>query len=215
MRIGIAVLLLICCAASAVAQESDIVERLMPGGVVDIPRIKSAPRKESIAELGKVQADATGKRRQQIAFLLAALDSEYKKNSKILLDVLKTCSAPQTECDQQTIEYLEALYWLGHRDVLAPLMESASTSDGTMAQSLGVFLGDVLLKSSRDFLDRLAQVSSAEGKNVCFLTAAANAGGAAPERLEKIRGALMFSAERLGQRCLRQMDRVKVSVQKP
>jgi len=76
--------------------DTDIVEKLMPR---DFPPkvVPLSPKEQAVAikQLKTVQLTATGKRSQDIAFLLAALGSDYEKNRDYLIKAFGGCSSPE------------------------------------------------------------------------------------------------------------------------
>src|ERR1700682_1607043 len=79
------------CQKQKAAQE-DIVAKLMPEGVP--PRVFKLTQDEqtqAVQRLEVEQRQATGKRAQQIAFLMAALGAEYKSNRDYLIQTLHEC----------------------------------------------------------------------------------------------------------------------------
>src|SRR5262249_32322414 len=61
---------------------------------------------------------ASGMRSQQIALLLAAINSDYQKNPDYLIHVLHGCTSPSVKwnCDENTGDFLIALYQSGHKE---------------------------------------------------------------------------------------------------
>src|SRR6266542_334865 len=91
----------------------DIVRKLLPEGFPPrIANLNPAERDVAVRQLQLKQKRATGKRSQEIAFLLAALGSDYQKNRTYLIESLRGCNTPSiiSECEVDTGAFLIGLY---------------------------------------------------------------------------------------------------------
>jgi hypothetical protein len=94
---GAIILGLLLGAGSADGDEpGDIVRQLMPVGDHFEVDLKGMSRTTAIKELLAAQKNATAQRSQDIAFLLAAVGSEYEKNRNFLLGILRQCVSTET-----------------------------------------------------------------------------------------------------------------------
>jgi hypothetical protein len=162
----------------------------------------------AIENLKAAQAKASGKRAQQIAFLLAALGTEYSRNRSYLLGSLLGCkSRPVRDCDEDTVALVIALFERGDGALLAPLVELGPRSDGTMSEILGDFYADTLVHNTDAFLHAIQLLSSSTQQRLCGLAGSRDGGGMAPRELSTVRKQLRGIGDELAFRCLRAVER--------
>ena len=189
----------------------DIVATLLPNGDPHRMLKLSAPEKQAaIKQLLAVQKESTGKKQVQVAFLLAALGSDYARNSKYLIGNLRDCAGPSPEsnCDANaTGEFLIVLYEHGHQDVLKPLMLTGlGTDNAALQESLGGFLSRVLIASPEVFLDAIRPLTAKTQRRVCDLTGRTDGGGMSPADLQLVRHKLNPIHDELAENCLRAVE---------
>jgi len=190
-------------------ETNDVVQKLMPDGTPPrIIRLSAAERTTAVKELEQAQRRATGMRSQDIAFLLAALDSDYPRNRAYLVAVLRGCDSRRinNNCDEHTAELLIRLDELGHHDVLQPLLAAGVHSDAAVSELLGTFYGRVLLEHTTEFLDAIRPFSASEQKTICYLAGSADGAGMASKDVSRARHDLKRIGDSVALRCLRQVE---------
>lgn len=125
------------------ARSNEILNTLIPNGVwADSEQLEKFEKSEMVSALKEVEATATGDRALAIAFLLAALNEDYARNSDKLLRALVSCRAeahPTREsCADNISSYLVELSQRGDVSLLAPLLDVSDLADGAF-QSRWVF----------------------------------------------------------------------------
>jgi hypothetical protein len=174
--------------SQTMAAQRDAVAELMPNGVPTVLHLPSESRKPVVTEqLLKDQKTSSGKRAQQIAFLLAALGERKQSNVEYLLKSLRGCSAHAKGCDEGTAALVIGLYDRGEHSVLTPLLSAGLNGDGALSEVLGDFYGEVLSNNTSAFIEALSRLGPEATKSVCFLAGTADGGGMAPVRLAKVR----------------------------
>lgn len=208
---GSALLLLV--ASVAACQEhphSDIVVKLMPdGNPSHLARLSPAEQNQAVRQLQSEQKQASAKRRQELAFLLAAMDSDYEKNRDYLVHILRGCTDPSIKfgCDLDTGGFLIALYERGHKDVLKPLMLYGKDSyNAALAEMLGAFYSDVLAERASEFLDTIRGFTPRTQARLCELAGTGDGGGIAKKDLQKARKALKAIGDEIAMKCLRAVE---------
>ena len=206
-RLSVAVLLFSAALPGQLKPADELVERLREG---DPPRVMGLGPGEKFAAVSQLQAaraGATGRRLQQVAFLLAALGADYEKNRDYLLAGLRGCSLRDySDCDEETAGFLVRLYQQGHHEVLQALMIAGMNSDGALSEMLGPFYGDVLFKDPSGFIAGLRQLDGPHQKRVCHLASSGDDGGLAPEALQKARRRLKRIADDVALQCLQEIE---------
>jgi hypothetical protein len=148
-------------------------------------------------------------RAQEVAFLLAAYDSDYQKNRDYLVHVLRGCATPSVQfgCDDSTGAFLEALYQRGHKGVLKPLMLYGKDSyNASLAELLGDFCSRVLANHTDEFLDAIRSMTPTAQRKVCEFAGSADGGGMNPKDLLQVRKKLKTLGDDLALRCLRAVE---------
>jgi len=189
--------------------QADIVDELMPDGVPS-RMLKLSPDKqaEAVNRLEVAQKQATGKRAQQIAFLLAALGFEYEKNRDYLVQELKLCSSPSVKgrCDETTGALLIVLYQGGHQEILRPLLLAGMKSDAALSEALGTFYSDVLTQNPPEFLHAIRGLPAASQKRLCSLAGSGDGSGMSSGALQATRKHLKAIGNEIALRCLRAVE---------
>ena len=88
----------------------DIVTRLMSTSGSSEVQLNGISRAKAIETLSLAQKSATGRRSQEIAFLLVSLGVEYKQNRDFLLSILKQCGSSESPCDEDSVQLVIRLY---------------------------------------------------------------------------------------------------------
>ena len=200
---------LACICLGQQSAQDDVVTKLLPNHYPQkLPTLSQAESKKVISQLRLAQRQATGMRAQEVAFLLAAYNSDYQKNRDYLLHVLRGCATPSVQfgCDEITGAFLEALYQRGHKDVLQPLILYGKDSyNASLAELLGYFYSRVLADDTGDFLDAIRSMRPDAQRKVCEF-ASGDGSGMAPKDLEQVRKKLRTNGDDLAQRCLRAVE---------
>ena len=193
--------------------QGDIVRELMPN---DAPpqalRLTPAEKGQAVKRLEAAQKQATGKRAQEIAFLLATLGSNYSKNRDYLVRALHGCyhATAKSNCDEETSEFLEALYKSGHDELLPALLAAWVTDQAALLELLGGFYSNVLTEKPAQFLDSIQSFPMATQKSICALAGSTDGSGMAPETLQQARKQLKAIGSAVALRCLRQVEKANV-----
>jgi hypothetical protein len=193
--------------------QGDIVRELMPDDApLHAPRLTPAEKSQAVKRLEAAQRQATGERAQQIAFLLAALGSNYSKNRDYLVRALHRCyhATAKSNCDEETGGFLVALYKSGHDELLPPLLAAWVTDHAALLELLGDFYSDVLTEEPAKFLRSLEPFPIATQNSICGLAGAGDGGGIAQETLQKARKRLKAVGSEVALRCLRQVEKANV-----
>jgi hypothetical protein len=103
--------------------------------------------------------------------------------------MLKECnrSLYSEGCSDGTAEYLIGLYNRGDKALLGPLLDAGLVSDGALSTSIGVFLGELLWKEPRTFLNALASRPKREQRRLAGLAGAMDGSGMQKEMLREVR----------------------------
>jgi hypothetical protein len=189
----------------------DIVATLLPNGDPHRVLTLTAPeRQTAIKQLQAAQKQSAGKKQVQVAFLLAALGSDYARNSNYLIRNLRKCAGPSHESDCDVTapgEFLIALYEQGHRDVLKPLMLTGlDTYNAALQESLGDFLARVLINSPAVFLDTIRPLTPKTQRRVCDLSGSTDGGGMSAANLQLVRNKLNAIHDEVAGTCLRAVE---------
>jgi len=197
-------------AVAAAQDANDLVAKLIPDhNPLHVVKLSSADRSRAIEQLKEAQKHSSGTQSQQLAFLLAALDSDYVKNRDYLIHVLHGCSTPAVkwDCDQNTGDFLIALYQRGHKEVLKPLMLDGKDSYNSMlAELLGDFYANVIAEHPTEFLDTIRPLSPKAQKRLCSLAGAGDGSGMAPKNLRQVRRELRSLGDDVALTCLRSVE---------
>jgi hypothetical protein len=197
-------------AVSPAQESNDIVAKLLPDhNPLHLAKVTVTERSKTIEQLKEAQKHATGTRSQQIAFLLATLDSDYEKNLDYLIHVLHGCTTPSVkwDCDENTGDFLIALYRRGHKEVLKPLMLVGKDSYNAMlAELLGDFYSNVIAEHPTEFLDTIRPLTAKAQKRLCSLSGAGDGSGMAPKNLRQVRRELRSLGDDVALTCLRAID---------
>ena len=193
--------------SAAPAAQPDIVRILMPVGVPlrKVPA-GNVPKNEAISKLNELKKSASGKRLQEISFLLAVLGSDYEKNRDYLLSLLNNCATRKGICDEDPGAYLVNLYRRGHNELLAPLLDAANTRHAALAELLGSFYSSVITRSPSAFVAAIKTRPQPEQKNLCYMAGAGDGSGMPPEEVNKVRKALRTSSDKVAKDCLAQVE---------
>lgn len=214
LRLGY-VLLLLATASCALAQgvspapQQDIVRILMPD---DQPLKKvpagNVPKETAIQQLNNAKKQATGKRAEKIAYLLAVLGGDYEQNRDYLLGILAGCTAPSsnTRCDEDAGEYLVSLYRRGHHELLPPLLAAAQSKHAPLAELLGSFYGSLMIRTPVAFLDAIKSRPPQEQKNLCYMAGAGDGSGMPAADLAQTRKTLRGIGNDMARQCLKQIE---------
>jgi hypothetical protein len=146
-------------------------------------------KEQAIRDLAASQTGTTDAEQQSVAFLLAVARHEYSRQQTFLLGVLRQCSDPRkpNDCNEDSAEMVERLYWSGDKSLLVPLMDMVRHSDGALSESLGSFLSDVLSKEPRAYLRGIASFESETRRRIERLTGLSDGGGLSPGQRLAIR----------------------------
>jgi len=193
--------------------QTDIVERLL---LRDYPpkvaSLKPDERTAAVKELEAARAYATGKRSQEIVFLLAALGSDYARNRDELINL---CTPERRDaCDEDTAELLIGLYESGHREVLQPLLTMGPHSDAALAETLGEFYGDLLSRRPLEFLTAIRPTAVRIQSDLCLLAGGEDGSGMPPNDLKQVREQLKHLGDDVALRCLEQIETVNKQIEK-
>jgi hypothetical protein len=185
----------------------NLAERLMVDNrVPGVVRLSREERSVAVAQLEEMRRGSRGKRLQEASYLLAALGSDYEKNRDYLLGVLRNCGVPDTDCDDETAEFLIQLYKQGHHEVLHALMVAGLKSDGALSETLGDFYYRVLMKAPAAFLGGVRGLDARTQKAVCGLAGGVDGGGMPPEDLSRARRELRRMGHDVALRCLGEVE---------
>ena len=205
--------LLVFASAIAAGQqnvERDIVARLLPDG--DPHRIVNpdpAEKSTAIKQLRSAQKTASDERSAEIAFLLAAYDSDYDKNRDSLIDNLRGCTTPaiKSGCDGRIADYLIALYERGHKEILKPLMLIGKDSySAVVSEGVGGFSSELLTNSPTEFFDTIRTFTPQAQEQLCDLAGTADGGGMSANNLLRVRKELTMRGDELSLTCLRAVE---------
>jgi hypothetical protein len=190
--------------------EPDIVARLLPDGNPHrLVNLDPEEKKTTVKQLRSVQKTASDKQSVEVAFLLAAYDSDYGKNRDYLIENLRGCttSAIKSGCDRKIADYLIALYERGHKDVLKPLMLLGKDSySPIVAESLGSFIADLLTESPGAFFDTARQFPPETQNELCDLAGTADGGGLSADKLLRIQKELKARNDEISLTCLQTIE---------
>ncbi len=193
-------------AAGQQATGSDIVARLLPDGNPHrLVHPGPAEKSSAVKDLRSVQNAAGGARAVQVAFLLAAYDSNYDKNRDYLIANLRGCTHPglKSGCDEKIADYLIVLYERGHKDVLKPLMLVGKDSfSPVVAESLGGFFANLVTDGPAEFFDTIRHFPAQTQNQLCDLAGTAHGGGMSVTQLEQVGKELKARGDDLSLTCL-------------
>jgi len=205
--------LLVLASAIAAGQQqgdSDIVARLLPDGDPHrLVNLDPAEKSTAIKQLRSAQKTAVEEQSVEVAFLLAAYDSDYRKNRDHLIDNLRGCTTPAVKygCDEGVAGYLIALYQRGHKDVLKPLMLVGKDSySEVVAEGLGSFLSNLVADSPDAFFDTIRQFPPEAREDLCGLVGMADGGGLSADQLQRVRTELKTRNDELSLTCLQTIE---------
>jgi hypothetical protein len=203
-------LLQLLLATVGIAQEhasQDVVSTLLPDhNARRIVDLKPEEKSKALKRLQFAQKQATGERSQEVAFLLAAYGFDYETNRDYLVHALRGCTSPSIKfgCNDNTGAFLIVLYERGHKELLEPLMLLGKDSyNAALAESVGAFYSDVLIKNPTEFLDTIQRFAPRTQQRVCELAGSGDGGGMSPADLQRVRKQLRAKGGDLAARCLR------------
>jgi len=203
--------MLLWCAGSigqqTAAPQSDIVKILMTEGVSlrKVP-VGNVPKDEAINRLNEQKKNASGKRLQEISFLLAVLGSDYEKNRDYLLALLNNCTTVRGICDEDPGAYLVNLYRRGHNELLPSLLDAGRTRHAALAELLGSFYSSVITQTPNAFITAIKTRPQPEQKTLCYMASAGDGSGMPPADVAKVGKALRRSADKAAKDCLAQVE---------
>jgi hypothetical protein len=204
---------LLFAAVLATAQKAavgDIVARLLPDG--DPHRLvilDPAQKSSAIKELQSAQKAAHDARLVEVAFLLAAYDSNYDKNRDYLIANLRGCTSPgiKSGCNGNIADYLIVLYEHGHKDVLKPLMLVGKDSfSPVVADKLGGFFSNLVADGPADFFDTIRPFPPQTQTQLCDLAGISDGGGMSAAQLQQVRQELKARGDDLSLACLETIE---------
>lgn len=192
---------------AAPTPQSDIVKILMPEGV-SLRKVPAGnvPKDEAIHRLNEQKKNATGKRLQEISFLLAVLGSDYEKNRDYLLSLLNNCTSGKGICDEDPGAYLVNLYHRGHNELLPPLLDAGRTRHAALAELLGSFYSSVITRTPSAFIAAIKSRPQPEQKTLCYMAGAGDGSGMPPGDVAKVQKALRGSTDKAAKDCLAQVE---------
>ena len=91
------------------------------------------------------------------------------------------------ECDELAAGYLCELFDRGDTLLLEPLLEAGPNSDGALAELLGTFYSDLVLKNPRLFIRYLSKRPVKQQRHIAWLAGATDGSGMAPSQIRKAR----------------------------
>ena len=165
------------------------------------------PKDEAISRLNATKKSAKDKRLQKVSYLLAVLGSDYTQNRDYLLGLLNNCITKKAICDEDAGLYLVDLYRRNHRELLAPLLDVGKTGHAALAELLGSFYSDVLIRTPAAFIAAIRTRPQPEQKDLCYMAGAEDGSGMPPEDLSKVRKALKISTDKIIRDCLTQVEK--------
>lgn len=190
--------------------EPDIVARLLPDGNPHrLVNLDPEEKKTTVKQLRSVQKTASDEQLAEVAFLLAAYDSDYGKNRDYLVDNLRGCTTPaiKSGCERRIADYLIALYERGHKDVLKPLLLVGKDSfSPVVAESLGSFIANLLTESPGAFFDTARQFAPETKNELCDLAGTADGGGLSADKLQRIQKELKARNDEISLTCLQTIE---------
>ncbi|HEX3472939.1 MAG TPA: hypothetical protein VHT28_17300 [Silvibacterium sp.] len=188
----------------------DIIARLLPDGNPHrIVSLDTAEKNTAVKQLRAAQKAATDEQSVEVAFLLAAYDSDYEKNRDYLIENLRGCTTPalKSGCDRSIAHYLIVLYERGHKDVLKPLMLLGKDSyNPIVSEGLGDFFSDLLADSPGAFLDTIRQFEPQAQKQLCDLAGAADGDGLSADKFQRVQKELKARNDELSLTCLQVIE---------
>lgn len=200
---GVLILGLLLRAASVDRDDpGDIVRQLMPHGDHFEVNLNGISRATAIRKLLAAQRNAKAQRSRDIAFLLAALGSGYKKNRDFLLGIISQCGSIDMPCNEDTVLLVIRLFENGHGDVLQVLIRAGAHADGAVAEALGPFYASVLKRETRSFLQGVAALPSSDQDSVCELAVGGDGSGIDPTESWRIQQALKAIGGTTAAQCL-------------
>jgi hypothetical protein len=204
---------IIAIAASSFGQTgatTDIVTGLLPDdNARQVVILSSKDKDAAIKSLQSAQVHASGKRKQEIAFILAAYGSDYEANRDFLIHIFRGCASPTIKygCDDNTGAFLVALYERGHKELLEPLMSIGKDSyNAATAELLGGFYSETLINNPSEFLAALQKFSPQAQTQLCEAAGASDGGGMTPEDLKRARRQLKERDGPTALSCLRAVE---------
>jgi hypothetical protein len=186
------------------APAPDLVQELLPDGApIAAPQLTPIEQARIIPRLAAAQPQAAGKRARRIAFLLAALDSDYEKNRNLLVQALRGCNERPAgkSCDEDTARFVIILHDQGHPELLGPLLAAGRTGDGPVAEALGVLYHQVLTERPEEFVAAIRTLEPGLQDRLCKL-AGRGAGGSTPGETDELNRRLKGIGGTLANRCL-------------
>jgi hypothetical protein len=170
-------------------QAEEILQELRDRGRLTPELLSKYGRATIIKSLSSAQKTATGYRSIRIAGVLAILGHNYSYNRNVLTTKLKGCRTRPVaaECDEDVAGYLCELFDRGDTQLLDPLLEAGPSSDGALAETLGPFYSDLVLKNPRLFIRHLSKRPAKEQRAIAWLAGATDGSGMAPSQIRKAR----------------------------
>ncbi len=129
-----------------------------PRGQEALRNLEGYPRPELLEALRNLDRSlpAADKLRPQIAFLLCWLNQDYDTNVRTIEAALSKSSPYQGFHADDAETLLSRLIQRGKKDLLKPLFESASWSDGALSEGLGTTFSRELLNDPEQFLNQVS-----------------------------------------------------------
>jgi len=93
-------------------------------------------------------------------------------------------------CSEDTAGYLIGRYNHGDHDLLKPLLEAGRSSDGALAEILGDFYSDLLLKKPHTFLASIRLRPSKQQRHLCWMAGKADGSGLQQNMLSDVQTTL-------------------------
>lgn len=189
--------------------QRDIVRVLAPPGMAlrKVPA-GDVPKEQAIQELNAEKKQASGKRLEKIAYLLAVLGADYQQNRDYLLSVFRDCTAARNNagCSEDTGAYLVNLYRRGHHELLSPLLDGAKSRQASLDELLGSFYSELISQVPSVFIKGIQQRPAGEQKNLCYMAGAGDGSGMPIKNLTKTRKALRALPGEVARQCLQQVE---------
>ena len=98
-------------------------------------------------------------------------------------------------CNEDTAIYLIGLFDQGDRALLKPLLDAGRNSDAALAEALGTFYSEVLLKHPHLFLRALVSRPLEEQRGLAYLAGGTDGGGMSDDDLRDVRRTLQHISQ--------------------
>jgi hypothetical protein len=124
-------------------------------------------------------------------------------NLQNLAQSLSGCGKKDSECDEETADFVIEVYRQGHKGVLGSLISAGVNSDGALAETLGVFYANTLENAAREFVQAISQQSKDTQVCVCRLAGSGDGSGINSQQALRIQNSLHRIGGGAGMRCLK------------